>query len=487
MKVVFVTSEMTPYAKTGGLADVCGSLPGELVDLGHEVCVVMPRYKKVDSAKFGLKKIVEGLEVPVGSEKKFARVYSVLHQEKVDVFFIDSPEFFGHDELYGTPYGDYPDNDRRFAFFQRGALEFLRVANFKPDIIHCHDWQSGLVPVYLKTVCKADPFFKKTRTIFTIHNLAYQGNFPPDTLPTTGLGWEEFHIERLEFYGKVSFLKGGVVYADAVTTVSERYAQEIQTVEFGCGMEGVLKKRKADLYGIVNGIDLDEWNPETDPAIAFPYSLSNVERKAVCKEALQRENNLEINPDIPVFGLISRLADQKGFDILAPVMHDFAKNLGAQLVLLGTGEEKYHILFRDLAKKHAKKFGCNILFDPKMAKRIYAGADVFLMPSYYEPCGLGQLIAMRYGTVPLVRETGGLADTVREFNPRTGEGNGFVFREYAPVALYKAMEKVVAAFKNKKIWMDAVKNCMKSDFSWKSSAKKYAELYKQVEKKVLAA
>ncbi len=487
MKVVFVTSEMTPYAKTGGLADVCGSLPGELVDLGYEVCVVMPRYKKVDSSKFGLKKVVEGLEIPVGSERKFARVYSALHQEKLEVYFIDSAEFFGRDELYGTPHGDYADNDRRFAFFQHGALEFLKIANFKPDILHCHDWQAGLIPVYLKTVYKTDPFFKKTRTIFTIHNLAYQGNFPPDTLPTTGLGWEEFHMERMEFYGKVSFLKGGIVYADAVTTVSERYAQEIQTTEFGCGMEGVLKKRKADLYGIVNGIDLEEWNPETDSAIAFPYSLSNLDKKAICKEALQKENNLEVNPDIPVFGLISRLADQKGFDILAPVMNDFAKKLGAQLVLLGTGEEKYHLLFRDLAKKYSKKFGCNILFDPKMAKRIYAGADVFLMPSYYEPCGLGQLIAMRYGTVPLVRETGGLADTVTDFNTRTGEGNGFVFKDYKPEALYKAMDKVVSTFKDKKTWLGIMKNGMKSDFSWKASAKKYVELYKQAERKALVA
>ncbi len=487
MKIVFVTSEMFPYAKTGGLADVCGSLPGELVDLGHEVCVIMPRYKKVDAGKFGLKKIVEGLEIPVGSEKKLARVYSVLHQQKLEVYFIDSPEFFGRDELYGTPQGDYPDNDRRFIFFQQGALEFLKIANFKPDIIHCHDWQTGLIPVYLKTLYKSDTFFKKTKTFFTIHNLAYQGNFPPDTLPTTGLDWNEFHMERLEFYGKVSFLKAGIVYSDVLTTVSERYAHEIQTQEFGCGLEGVLKKRKSDLYGIVNGIDLEEWNPETDAALPQTYSMATLEKKQAGKEVLQKENHLDVDPDSPLFGLISRLADQKGLDILAPILDDFAKKLRAQLVLLGTGEERYHTLLREKTKTYPKKFGINIMFDGKMAKRIYAGSDLFLMPSYYEPCGLGQLISMRYGTVPLVRETGGLADTVVDFNPKTLEGNGFVFKEYNSQALFACIQRAIEVFKDKKTWRELVKNDMQCDFSWKASAKKYIDLYKQAERKAAVA
>ncbi len=487
MKIIFVTSEMVPYAKTGGLADVCGTLPKELADLGHEVCVGMPRYKKIDTTKFGLKKVVEGLEVPLGSEKKFARVYTTVHQEKVEVYFIDSTEFFGRDELYGTPQGDYPDNDRRFIFFQRAALEFFRITNFKPDIIHCHDWQTGLIPVYLKTLYKSDSFFKRTKSFFTIHNLAYQGNFPPDTLPTTGLGWEEFHMERLEFYGKASFLKGGIVYADVVTTVSERYAEEIQTKEFGCGLEGVLKKRKADLYGIINGIDLEEWNPETDQDIAANYSLGNLDKKQVNKEALQKENKLEASPDIPLFGMISRLADQKGFDILAPILGDFATKLDAQFVLLGTGDEKYHVLLRQEMKKYSKRFGINTLFDNKMAKRIYAGSDIFLMPSYYEPCGLGQLISLRYGTVPLVRETGGLADTVTDFNSKTSEGTGFVFKEYKSQALFKTIERAIQVFKDKKAWRELIKRGMKCDFSWKASAKKYIDLYQQAEKKTAAA
>ncbi|MBI4550347.1 MAG: glycogen synthase, partial [Candidatus Omnitrophica bacterium] len=350
-----------------------------------------------------------------------------------------------------------------------------------------HDWQTGLIPVYLKSLYKADPFFKRTKTVFTVHNLAYQGNFPPDTLPTTGLGWEEFQMDRLEFYGKASFLKGGIVYADLVTTVSERYAQEIQTAEFGCGLEGVLKKRKADLWGIVNGIDVDEWNPETDPDIVQNYSLSTLDKKQVNKEALQKENNLEVSRDIPLFGIVSRLADQKGFDILAPVLDDLALKLGAQFVLLGTGEEKYHLLLREELKKHPRKFGINISFDAKMAKRIYAGSDLFLMPSYYEPCGLGQLIAMRYGTVPVVRETGGLADTVVDFNPASQTGTGFVFRDYKPEALYRALKRACETFKDRKAWRELVKTAMKADFSWKTSAKKYAELYKQAERKIALA
>lgn len=482
MKILFATSEMVPFAKTGGLADVCGSLPGELASLGHEVCVVMPRYKKIDPARFGLNKIIDGLEISLGSEKKSAKVYAARHQDKVTVYFIDNLEYFGRDELYGTPMGDYPDNDARFIFFQKAALEFLKAVNFKPDVVHCHDWQTGLIPVYLKTVYKDDAFFKKARSFFTIHNLAYQGNFPPDSLPTAGLGWEEFHMDRLEFYGKVSFLKGGLVYSDAITTVSERYAQEIQTKEYGAGMEGVLKNREKDLYGIVNGIDLDEWDPEKDADIPVRYSVRDVEKKVENKMALQKENRLEVNPAIPVFGIITRLADQKGLDILAPVLEDFGKKMKAHFVLLGTGEEKYHKILREEMAKYSKKFAFHIMFDARMAKRIYAGSDIFLMPSCYEPCGLGQLISMRYGTIPLVRATGGLADTVSDFNPKTGKGTGFVFSEYTSQMLYKTMERAVKLYADPKLWRQLMENAMKCDFSWKASARKYIDLYKQVKK-----
>jgi starch synthase len=482
MKIVFATSEMVPYAKTGGLADVCGSLPAELAGLGHSLKIFMPRYKQVDMSKFGLKLRLKDLEVPIGTETKIANIYAATFKDKVEVYFVDDTDFFTRDQLYGTPQGDYPDNDRRFIFFQRAVIESLKKMNFKPDVINCHDWQSGLIPVYLKTVYKDDPFFKKTKTIFTVHNLAYQGNFPPDTLPLTGISWEEFTMHRLEFYGKVSFLKGGLVYSDMISTVSQRYAEEIQTKEYGCGMEGVLAERKKDLFGIVNGIDLDYWNPATDPDISVNYSVSDFEKKLSNKGVLQKENGLDVDPQIPTFGMISRLADQKGLDILAPAMEKMAK-MKIQFVVLGTGEERYHKILQKLEKKYPKKFSMNILFDPKMAKRIYSGCDIFMMPSYFEPCGLGQFISMRYGTVPLVRETGGLADTVSEFNPKTGKGNGFVFSEYNTSALLTAVKRAVSLYKNKEKWHSLMKNGMRGDYSWTASAKKYIEFYKRAEKK----
>jgi len=479
MRIVFASPEMVPYAKTGGLADVVGTLPKEIHSFGQEVICFLPKYKKVDTRRWALKEAIDRLQIPVGSEVETGRVFRFDDPKGVRVYFIDQPEYFSRDELYGTPLGDYPDNDRRFIFFQRVMLEALKKLDLKPDVIHSHDWQTGLVATYLKTLYANDPFFSKTRSVFTIHNLAYQGNFPPDSLSLTGLGWEEFRMERLEFYGKASFLKAALVYSDALTTVSPRYAEEIQTKEYGCGMEGVLRARREDLVGIVNGIDPHEWNPETDPDIASPFSAKKPEGKAACKAALQKENRFKVDGRIPLAGIITRLADQKGLDILAPAVEGFMKR-GVQLVLLGTGEEKYHQLFQELAKRYPTQLGAHILFDAKMAKRIYAGSDIFLMPSRYEPCGLGQLISFRFGTVPLVRETGGLADTVEDFDPQTGTGTGFVFKDYDTPVLLRTLDRALAAFRDEKVWSKLVKNVMRCDFSWASSAKKYVELYEKV-------
>lgn len=482
MKIVFVAPEMAPFAKTGGLADVAGTLPKEIQALGHEVICFLPKYKKVDSNQWPLKTVMDRLQIPIGSEVETGRVHGYSDPSGVKVYFIDQPEFFSRDELYGTPMGDYPDNDHRFVFFQRGVLEALRKLGYKIDVIHCHDWQTGLIATYLKTLYANDPFFAKTKSVFTIHNLAYQGNFPPDSLPITGLSWNEFKLERLEFYGKVSFLKGGLVYADALTTVSPRYSKEIQTKEYGCGMEGVLQTRKEDLVGIFNGIDPKEWDPESDPDIPAHFSLKKLEGKAANKAALQKENHFKVDPKIPLFGIVTRLADQKGLDILSVSIEGMMKR-GIQLVLLGTGDEKYHHLLQDLAKKHPHQLGAHILFDPRMAKRIYAGSDVFLMPSRYEPCGLGQLISYRFGTVPLVRATGGLADTVHDFNLKTGEGTGFVFKEYEAKKFLETVDRALQVFKDPKLWFKLMKNGMKSDFSWRASAKQYVALYEKVKRK----
>jgi starch synthase len=485
MKIVFVAPEMVPFAKTGGLADVTGSLSRQIQALGQEVICFLPKYKRIDSSRWPLKPVLERLQIPVGSEIETGRIFRYDDASGVKIFFLDQPEFFSRDELYGTPLGDYPDNDRRFVFFQRGVIEAVRYLGFKPDVVHCHDWQSGLIPAYLKTLYANDPFFAKTKTVFTIHNLAYQGNFPPDSLPITGLSWDEFKMERLEFWGKVSFLKGGLVYADELTTVSPRYAQEIQTKEFGCGLEGVLQSRRSNLAGIVNGVDPQEWNPETDPDILSNFGVKKLEEKAGNKSALQKENHFKVDPEIPLLGIVTRLVDQKGLDILAPALEGIAKR-GAQFVLLGTGDEKYHQVFEEIGRSHSHQVKIHILFDPKMAKRIYAGSDIFLMPSRYEPCGLGQMISLRYGTVPVVRETGGLADTVNNFNPKTGEGTGFVFKKHDTKAFLEAIDRAFEAFKDPKLWQKIMKNGMRCDFSWRASAKKYVELYDRIERKPVA-
>ncbi len=480
MKIVSVASEGMPFVKTGGLADVIGTLPAEIHALGHPVLTFLPRYKSIDLKKWNLELVIPELSVPVGSEKEIGRVYAYNHKNGLQFYFIDHAEYYSRDELYGTPLGDYPDNDRRFIFFQRAVLEALRVLNIHPDVIHCHDWQTGLIPVYLRILYSGEPLFRKTKTVYTIHNLAYQGNFPPDSLPLTGLGWETFRLERLEFYGKVSFLKGGIVYSDAITTVSESYAQQIQAKEFGCGLEGVLQRRRDRLFGIVNGIDYEEWNPETDPHLAANYNLKTIQKKEINKAALQKENELKVDPALPIYGLVSRLVDQKGIDILIPALIKMAE-WDIQFVLLGTGEEKYHQIFREMAKKNKGRFGIRILFDSKMAKRIYGGCDFMLIPSYYEPCGLAQMIACRYATIPVVRATGGLRDTVQEFDPETQEGNGFLFQDYTSEALLEAVQRSMKIYQEKRNWKILVRNAMASDFSWAASAKKYVKLFEELE------
>lgn len=475
---------MEPFAKTGGLADVIGTLSGEIKALGHEVVAFLPRYRQIDTHKKGLQTVLENLEVQIGSEKIKATLFSYIAKSGVTVYFIDHPDFFNRETFYGNSSGDFSDNDRRFAFFQRAVLESLKRIPFKPDVIHCNDWQTGLIPVYLKTVYASDPFFSKTKSVFTIHNLAYQGNFPPDSLPMTGLGWEHFTMQRLEFYGKFSFLKGGILDADAVTTVSERYAQEIQSKEFGAGLEGVLSRRREYLHGVLNGIDLKEWNPATDADIYEKFDAKKIDKKAANKAALQKENGLNVDPKAPLLGVVSRLVEQKGIDILIPAMEKLA-NSGYQFAVLGTGEEKYHHALRDLAKRNKGRFSVHITFDPKLAKKMYAGCDMILLPSYYEPCGLAQMIGLRFGTIPVVRFTGGLADTVQEFDPKTGKGNGFVFKEYQADVLRDAIERAAAVYHNPKQWAILMENAMACDFSWGASARKYEHIYEVTKKKAL--
>lgn len=483
MKILFCTSEMSPFAKTGGLADVCGSLPLQLASLGHEVSVIMPKYRQVKSRKHALRKFIEGLPVTVGQTERQAKIFHKRYQGLIDVFFVDNLHYFGRDQLYTTPAGDYPDNDLRFIYFQKAVLEFIRESELKFDIVHCHDWQTGLIPLYMKTLYKDISGIKKAKSVFTIHNLAYQGNFPPDSLTATGLDWSYLHVDKLEFYGKISFIKAGIVYADGVTTVSPQYSAEIQTSEYGCGLEGVLKTKQDRLAGILNGIDLTSWDPETDSELKVNYGINSWQDKLENKKALQSECGLEKNSDAPVMGLVSRLVDQKGLDILEEALKEILPKSKIQFVILGDGDHSYHNSFLALQARFPGKLCVRFGFDLQLAKRIYAGSDVFLMPSRFEPCGLGQMIAMRYGTVPLVRQTGGLADTVTDVELEES-GNGFAFKDYDTQTLVDTMNRAARYYSDNPKWMKLSKVCMKMDYSWKKSAKTYLGFYRELRKSI---
>jgi starch synthase len=426
---------------------------------------------------------VKDMLVPMGMGEMNADILSTrLGDTHATAYFIQNDRYFDREGFYGTAEGDYHDNAERFAFFSRAVLEMAKALKWIPDILHLNDWQTSLAAVYLKTLYKADPVFAQTRSLFTIHNMAYQGLFPKYMLPMTGIGWEEFQHEKLEFYDQVNYLKAGLVYSDALNTVSERYSLEIQTDEFGHGLQGVLKSRASSLYGILNGLDNDEWNPATDKEIPAQYTVKNHEKKEASKKKLLEEMGLKFNEDVPVVGLVSRLTDQKGLDLIAEIIENFLA-LDVQFVVLGTGEARYHTLLEGLIQKFPGKLAAALKFDQRLSKMIYAGSDMFLMPSRFEPCGLGQMISMRYGTIPIVRKTGGLADTVENLSPDGGKGTGFVFDDYRGEDLLFAIKRAVGAFHQPKLWKGLVKRAMVQDFSWDVSAGKYLDLYREILKK----
>ncbi|HPD61409.1 MAG TPA: glycogen synthase GlgA [Thermodesulfobacteriota bacterium] len=480
LKVLFVSPEAVPFAKTGGLADVSGALPKALKNIGIDVRLVLPFYRMVREQKYNYQQVAEDLEINLGNRTLKGSIKGLLDWENTfPVYFLEKEEFYDRSNLYGTPKGDYFDNAERFIFFSKLVFELCKKLQFFPDVIHCNDWQSGLVPCYLKTLFKRDPQFAKVASVFSIHNLAYQGIFPADDFALTGLPQELFSISGIEYWGKISFLKAGIVFADIINTVSKKYSQEIQTPEFGYGFDEILRARQKDLYGVLNGADYEEWNPATDKFIASPYSSEDLAGKLKCKQDLLRAFTLpEDLISLPLLGVISRLADQKGFDLLAQIMDELMKmDLG--FLLLGTGEEKYHELFTLIGKKYPKKTGIKIAYDNTLAHKIEAGCDMFLMPSRYEPCGLNQMYSLKYGTIPIVRATGGLDDTIQEFNPISGKGTGFKFKNYEANELLKTIKKALAIYHDKVKWTKLIRNAMKADFSWKMSAKKYVELYRK--------
>lgn len=485
--VLFLSSEVFPFAKTGGLADVASALPQALKEIGNDVRLAIPRYGFVNERKFRIHEIIrlKDINIPIG--KKMAKLnvkssFLIGERTKVQIYFIDSSEFFGRPGIYQDPKSkkDYPDNDERFIFYSRGIFEILKRLGWAPHIIHCNDWESGLVPVYLKKIYGRDPFFKKIRTVFTIHNVSYQGNFPKETFQKLGLPADVFTPDGAEFYGKFSFLKAGIVYSDYITTVSETYAKEISdSAEYGCGMEGVLKKRKRVFTGIVNGIDYSIWNPDTDQYIPFKYSIKTLDAKVENKKYLLKRFNMKFEPRVPLIGMITRLVEQKGIDLVIDSFPDLMK-MNVQFILLGAGEKEYHTQLAALAKKYSGKFALELGYDEELSHLIEGASDIFLMPSQYEPCGLNQLYSLKYGTIPVVRKTGGLADTVKEANTQKGTGTGFFFEEYKWSEMLKTLAKAVTVFEDQKNWQKLMRNAMVEDFSWTNSATQYAELYTKI-------
>ena len=475
LKILFLAAEAAPYIKVGGLADVAGSLPKALRALGHDIRIALPRHKPIEGARFGLKLAAAPFSVPVGAGEKSTEVVE-SSAEGVPAYFAWDEYYFGRDKVYG-----YDDDAQRFVFFGRTLLTFIKQLGWQPDVIHANDWHTGYVPTWLATAGKTDPFYAPIATVYTIHNVFYHGTTGNTILRFAGL---EGHVRHLEVEppGDVDWMARGIAHSDVVNTVSKRYAQEILTSEFGAGMESLLKVRNAErrLFGILNGVDYGVWDPAADPYLAQRFNAESLDTRALNKAALQRELGLPVRDDVPLLSFVSRLAEQKGVDLLSAVL-DRLFSRDVQFVLLAAGDKRYEDLFAALSKRFPHKAVILLKFDQALAQRIYGGSDMFLAPSRFEPCGLGQIIAMRYGSVPVVRATGGLADTVIDFDGSNGtrKGTGFTFNDYTGDAFWGALQRALEVFRDKKAWRGLQERGMKADFSWNTSAKKYEELYRK--------
>jgi len=476
MHIVFAASECAPWAKTGGLADVVSALPKTLAKMGHKVQTFVPYYRQVAKAVPNAPVVLPSVTIPFSSYNRFARILDGGITAGVQIYFVDCPELFDRESFYATPSGDYPDNAERFGAFSRAVIEATKVLGV-PDLFHVHDWQAAMIAVMLRSVYYFDPVFRHVPVVLTIHNAGYQGWFPPRTMETLMLPWDMFTLDKLEYYDKVNFLKGGVVYSDAITTVSCTYSQEIQTPEFGNGLEDTLRKRSADLFGILNGADYTEWDPAIDPNIAAHYSVKKLAGKRECRRDLLHAFNLEdVSDETAVIGVVSRFATQKGFDFIVDILDRLMKE-DVVLLMLGNGEEFYERLLTELAERYPAKMRVQIKFDNVIAHKIEAGSDIFLMPSRYEPGGLNQIYSLKYGTVPVVRATGGLQDSIDE--QTDGGGNGFKFWGYDSNALLDALHRALAAFGDKKIWTEIMQRGMEQDFSWDKPAAEYVRVYER--------
>ena len=476
MHVLFAASECVPFSKTGGLADVVGALPRAIAELGHQVTVYLPLYRQTHLED--PRTVIASITIPFDDHYRFCSVLDGGQQHGVQYYFIDYPPFYDREALYGTPLGDYHDNPERFALYCRAVLEAAKILGV-PSVFHCHDWQTALIPVLLRNLYDEDPALNRIPVVFTIHNIGYQGIFSPDTLPLLMLPWDLFTMTKLEFFGKVNFLKGALTYSDFITTVSRKYAQEIQTVEYGFGLEGVLRSRNPNVAGILNGVDYDAWNPATDCFAAAHYSPESLAGKQECRRDLLRCFSLDPESTAPVVGIVSRFAAQKGFDLIA-LASDRLAHEDVTVVVLGSGDKDYEDLFRRLVRQYPSRFALQVGYDNAMAHKIEAGSDMFLMPSRYEPCGLNQIYSLKYGTVPVVRATGGLDDTIDSYDLRSGKGTGFKFHEYTPEALLTVMRAAIQLFRKPEEWRKLMLNGMARDFSWSVSAREYLKVYDKV-------
>jgi len=482
MRILIATPEANPFARTGGLAEVVSSLACALPRLGHRVTVVMPLYRQVREAGLTIFSTGQTLSIPLSFKNLQADIFQTELHPDFQFFFIGQDSLFNRDGLYGTAYGDFEDNAERFIFFSRAVVEMIETLNLDLDVCHCQEWQTGLVPVYLRTLFRNSPRLSRLPVVYSVHNVGYQGIFSSYDFPLTGLGWEFLSPKALEFYGNINLMKGGLVFADLINTVSNRYRAEILSPEYGFGLEGVFQERAGDLFGVAEGVDYQRWDPSRDAFLAGPYGPDNLEGKKTCKLALLAHFGMEQSLTRPLIGMTTRLYERKGIDLVMGAM-DGLMALDVGFVLQGTGEERYQYLFQELSLRYPGRIGLSIGFTDELAHQIIAGADIYLMPSRYEPCGLDQLYCLRYGTVPVVRATGGLDETITRYDPATGTGRGFKFSDYSHEALLKAVQEALTLYQDQTAWQALMRRNMAVDFSWDRVAPHYVDLYERARDK----
>lgn len=478
MRAVFVASEISPFASTGGLADVAQALPKALSQRDVEITRIMPYYRFVNDTDYDIHDTGITLNIPIGLVNYTAEIWEA-REPQPKTYLIRRDEYFDRRYLYAMPHREYEDNFERYVFFQKAVVALIDALGLKPDIVHCNDWQTGLLPLFLNYGLLGQGRVRKEKTVFTIHNLAYQGTFPGSLFPLANLPFSCFSIEQLEFFGQVNCMKGGITTADLLTTVSPTYAQEIQSEILGCGLHGVLSNRRSELYGITNGVDYSKWDPAHDPDIKAQYDHTDLSGKKKCRNALLERMNISASVNTPIIGIVTRLTEQKGLDLISEAMEALMEH-PLVMVVLGSGEERYQQLCHAWAERWPDKFAFQQAFDPKLAHQIEAGADIFLMPSRYEPCGLNQLYSQRYGTIPIVHATGGLKDTILDLTSNPAKGNGFSFDSYTAEDLLSAIKRCLDEYKNRSNWTKILKRIMQNDYSWHQSADQYIELYENL-------